>query len=60
MINSNEKKKLIAPYFSTSDSITNVIVKSNIAGVTYLHFGTLLDLDLYDLLLKKQDTKITD
>lgn len=55
-----KKKNLIAPYFNTSDSITNVIVKSNIAGVTYLHFGTSLDLDLYDLLLKKQDTKITD
>lgn len=60
MINSSGEKKLIDPYFNTSDSITNVIVESNIAGVTYLHFGTSLDLDLYNLLLKKQDTKITD
>lgn len=53
MINSSGEKKLIDPYFNTSDSITNVIVESNIAGVTYLHFGTSLDLDLYNLLLKK-------
>lgn len=59
MINSSEKN-LIDPYSNTSYSIPNVIVKRNIAGVTYLHFGTSLDLDLYNILLKKQDTKITD
>lgn len=37
-----------------------LIVKSNIDDITYLDFCASFDLDLYNFLLQKQDTKITD